>query len=118
MILNEVINRYQEQGLTNLAGNYEDCNFSFSFSSLKSIHGYLDRLPHHLFSRYKKIYPLFDAPGPPRTKFNYDELNYIESISKNNGKFEVSLEEYIRPQNEKNSPDPIRLAAVCWWCSK
>jgi len=91
MILKEVINYYEEQGLTALCWNYEDCNSSFSFSSLKSIHGYLNRLRHHLFSRYKEIYPLFDMPFSPKSKFSGDELNYIESISKNNGKFEISL---------------------------
>ena len=91
MILKEVINYYEEQGLTALCWNYEDCNSSFSFSSLKSIHSYLNRLRHHLFSRYKEIYPLFDMPFSPKSKFYGDELNYIESISKNNGKFEVSL---------------------------
>lgn len=92
MILIDVIKYYEAQGLTNVDSCYVDFNTSFSFYSLNNIHSYFNSLPHHLHSN-----PLFDTPSSHKSKFSYDELNYIESISKNNGKFEVSLLEAVLP---------------------
>ena len=100
MILIDVIKYHQEQGLTSLASCYDDFNTSFSFYSLNNIRSYLNRLPRHL-----RREPLFGTRYSRDSKFSYDELNYIESISKNNGKFEVSLLEAVLP---------LRDVSVSW----
>ena len=92
--LQDVIHRYESDGLIIDDGNY-DWHYEFSdfpYFSIKDIHKYLVL---SLFKKYSsrpgEIFFPYESLGTQKTEFEEEEIQFIKSISRNNNEFDVSL---------------------------
>ena len=92
--LQDVIHRYESDGLIIDDGNY-DWHYEFSdfpYFSIKDIHKYLVlRLFKEYSSRPGEIFFPYESLGTQKTEFEEEEIQFIKSISRNNNEFDVSL---------------------------
>ena len=92
--LQDVIHRYESDGLIIDDGNY-DWHYEFSdfpYFSIKDIHKYLVlRLFKEYSSRPGEIFFPYESFGTQKTEFIEEEIQFIKSISRNNNEFDMSL---------------------------